>query len=87
MQEIKMPYSEKTASIGINFDAPNKKETIIIKPKNKNKYDKSQTYYYLYPKMKEFLDEKLQKKIEKKIINNLYFLQYLTYILMIKIIF
>lgn len=30
MQEIKMPYSDKIASIGINFDVPNKKETIII---------------------------------------------------------
>lgn len=30
MQEIKMPYSEKTASIGINFDVPSKKDTIII---------------------------------------------------------
>lgn len=30
MQEIKMPYSEKIASIGISFDVPNKKETIII---------------------------------------------------------
>ena len=30
MQEIKMPFSEKTASIGISFDAPNKKETVII---------------------------------------------------------
>ena len=25
-----MPFSEKTASIGISFDVPNKKETIII---------------------------------------------------------
>ena len=30
MQEIKIPFSEKTASIGISFDVPNKKETIII---------------------------------------------------------
>lgn len=30
MQEIKMPYSDKIASIGISFDVPNKKETIII---------------------------------------------------------
>ena len=30
MQDFKMPYSEKTASIGISFDVPNKKETIII---------------------------------------------------------
>ncbi len=30
MQEIKMPYSEKIASIGINFDVPNRKEKIII---------------------------------------------------------
>ena len=30
MQNLKMPYSEKTASIGISFDVPNKKETIII---------------------------------------------------------
>ena len=29
MQEIKMPYSEKIASIGISFDVPNKKETIF----------------------------------------------------------
>ena len=30
MQDFKMPFSEKTASIGISFDVPNKKETIII---------------------------------------------------------
>ncbi|MDE7279591.1 MAG: hypothetical protein K2N26_07700, partial [Oscillospiraceae bacterium] len=30
MQEIKMPFSEKIASIGISFDVPNKKENIII---------------------------------------------------------
>lgn len=30
MQKIKTPFSEKTASIGISFDVPNKKETIII---------------------------------------------------------
>lgn len=30
MQKFKMPYSEKIASIGIGFDVPNKKETIII---------------------------------------------------------
>ena len=30
MQNFKMPYSEEIASIGINFDVPNKKETIII---------------------------------------------------------
>ena len=30
MQEFKMPFSEKTASFGIGFDVPNKKETIII---------------------------------------------------------
>lgn len=30
MQEFKMPFSEKTASIGISFNVPNKKETIII---------------------------------------------------------
>ena len=30
MQDFKMPYSEKTASISISFDVPNKKETIII---------------------------------------------------------
>ena len=26
MQDFKMPFSEKTASIGISFDVPNKKE-------------------------------------------------------------
>lgn len=30
MQNFKMPYSEEIASIGISFDVPNKKETIII---------------------------------------------------------
>ena len=30
MQDFKMPFSEKIASIGISFDVPNKKETIII---------------------------------------------------------
>ena len=30
MQEIKMPYPEQIASIGICFYVPNKKETIII---------------------------------------------------------
>lgn len=30
MQEIKMPYAKKIASIGISFNVPNKKETIII---------------------------------------------------------
>ena len=30
MQKIKTQFSEKTASIGISFDVPNKKETIII---------------------------------------------------------
>ena len=30
MQEFKMPFSEKTASIGIGFNVPSKKETIII---------------------------------------------------------
>ena len=29
--------------------------------------DISQTFYYLYPKMKEFIDEKLQKQIEEEI--------------------
>ena len=39
MQEIKMPFSEKTASIGISFDVPNKKETIIIgSPKDVKRY-------------------------------------------------
>lgn len=30
MQDFKMPFSEKIASIGVHFDVPNKKETIII---------------------------------------------------------
>ena len=30
MQEFNMPFSDKIASIGIGFDVPNKKETIII---------------------------------------------------------
>jgi len=30
MQEIKMPFSKKIASIGISLDIPNKKETVII---------------------------------------------------------
>ena len=30
MQEYSMPFSEKIASIGINLDVPNKKETVVI---------------------------------------------------------
>ncbi len=29
MQEFNTPFSDKIASIGIGFDVPNKKETII----------------------------------------------------------
>ncbi len=30
MQEFNMPFSDKIASIGISFDVPNKKETVVI---------------------------------------------------------
>lgn len=30
---------------------------------NKNELDVPQTYYYLYPNVKEFLEEKIQKQI------------------------
>ena len=39
MQDFKMPFSEKTASIGVIFYVPNKKETIIIgSPEDVKKY-------------------------------------------------
>ena len=37
---------------------------------NKKEPDMSQTFYYLYPKMKNYLDENLQKQIEEEIFKN-----------------
>ena len=49
-------------------DEPFLKQYLQSQPVNKKESNISQAYYYLYPKMKEFLEEKLQKQTEEEIL-------------------